>query len=328
MEQLHSNYKARYSIFGWIVGDALGSTLEFCSGDDAKQIISKYHNFEAGLIGGGPFGLVPGQFTDDTELGLANMSVIIKFGRYDQKTVAQAYHVWYQSGPFDIGKATQEAVSKKTVAGMINASKTINSTSLSNGFLMRLPGLVALYDKKTDAELIRAVTDDVVLTHGHPEVPIIAGIYSMMLRLAIKGKSAYEVYQWGRINCGRSRLITSLYHSVDQNQNIFQYDNKIYNISQIDTEIFGFVGFAVWLLLRCLQKFSTYREAILNVVSHGGDTDTNACIVGAIFGALYPQTIPTNWIISVMSFADSQSPRLKTYPIANPRVWANWLPQI
>ena len=44
-------YKARNAIFGAIIGDSLGSTLEFQKTKNAKMLVSKYSNFENGLVG-------------------------------------------------------------------------------------------------------------------------------------------------------------------------------------------------------------------------------------------------------------------------------------
>ena len=316
--------RARHAIFGAIIGDALGTTFEFSRSDDARKIIIKHNNFKNGLIGLGPFGLVPGQFTDDTEMSLAIMSVIFNNGSYDQKLVSKAYHSWYLSNPFDMGQTTRIAVSQKSVSDMLNASAKYSKESLSNGFLMRLFGLVGLYYNKTKQELVNAIVQDVMLTHSHPEAVHIGIIYGLMLHGAIQGMNTNQIYLWGKNNCTASPLITSIYEAVDNDRNSFMYNGTKYVLAQIDSEMIGFVGYAFWLLLRSLKYFSSYEKAMLDIVGRGGDTDTNACIVGAVMGALYPDTIPKSWIKSVLTF-DAKS-RFQFYPMANPKVWAKWLP--
>jgi ADP-ribosylglycohydrolase len=318
-------HRARYCVYGWVTGDALGGTLEFTTKEGAKSKLIYYNNFEDGLVGAGPFRLEPGQPTDDTELGLAIMSVVHKYGFYKQDAVAEMYRIWYLSDPIDIGNATKASVSKSSLQEMITIAKTTNKTTLSNGFLMRLPGLIALYHDKSANDLIKAIAEDTILTHGHIETPHIAIIYGIMLRKAIEGASADEIYNWGKNNCQYSPLFTTLYKSTDANSNEFLYNNQIYKFSQIDSNLFGFVGFVIWLLLRCLKKHTSYKSAILDIVSCGGDTDTNACIVGAIFGALYPSTIPEVWINNILNYADKNQKRFQKYPIVNPNVWVAWL---
>lgn len=318
-------HKARYSIIGAMIGDALGTTYEFLPSVDATLGILYYNNFKDGLVGKGPFNVAPGQFTDDTEMALAIMSVIVKKGYYDQRLVANAYHVWYNSNPVDIGLTTKNAVSQRSLDSMIDVSAKYNKKSLSNGFLMRLFGLVGLYYDKPKYQLVKAIGNDVILTHSHPEAIHIGIIYGLMLNGAIRGMNANQVYYLGKDLCDESPLIKAIYRSIGKNKNYFYHNNIKYKPANLDIKMIGFVGYSFWLLLFCLKYFSSYEKSILDVVSRGGDTDTNACIVGAIMAALYPNSVPKNWIKSVTSFKSES--RFIHYPISNPKIWLKWLPK-
>ena len=276
------------------------------------------------FIFGGPFNLSPGQFTDDSEMGLAIMSVLNEKGYYDVEAVAKSYHQWYDSGPYDIGNATSAAVSKSSASKMKFIANTTNKTSLSNGFLMRLPFLISFYYNKDPRELLNAIDEDVQLTHGHNEAKIIASIYGMMLFRAINGVTADEIYKWGHKKSENSTLFKEIYRAVENNTNYFDYDGKVFYFQDIDSKFCGFVGFAIWLLLLCLKQHTSYKDAILEVVSFGGDTDSNSTIIGAVMGALYPHTIPKEWINSVLTYKDAK--RFNKYPIADPKVWMKWMP--
>ena len=52
----------RGCLLGLAVGDALGTTLEFQEPGTFEPIKN--------IVGGGPFGLEPGQWTDDTSMAL------------------------------------------------------------------------------------------------------------------------------------------------------------------------------------------------------------------------------------------------------------------
>jgi len=317
--------RAKYAIIGAMVGDALGTTYEFSSSIDATIGIAYHNNFKDGLIGKGPFNLCPGQFTDDTEMALAIMSVIVKKGYYDQRLVANAYHLWYDSNPIDIGLTTKNAVSQRSVNAMIDVADKYNKNSLSNGFLMRLFGLVSLYHDKSKDEMVNAISQDVVLTHSHPEAIHIAIIYGLMLNGAVHGMTSSQVYYLGKDIYDKSPLVKTIYATIEKGHNYFYYNDKKYKLSNLDTEVIGFVGYSFWLLLLSLKYFASYEQAILDIVGRGGDTDTNACIVGAVMGALYPNTIPKSWIQSVTNFRSES--RFVHYPIANPKIWLDWLPK-
>ncbi|HVA32774.1 MAG TPA: ADP-ribosylglycohydrolase family protein [Candidatus Baltobacteraceae bacterium] len=49
-------------LVGLAVGDALGTTLEFSRRDERPPVTN--------LVGGGPFNLQPGEWTDDTSMAL------------------------------------------------------------------------------------------------------------------------------------------------------------------------------------------------------------------------------------------------------------------
>ena len=59
MERFH---RYRGSLLGLAVGDALGTTLEFSPPGSFDPIED--------MVGGGPFGLKPGRWTDDTSMAL------------------------------------------------------------------------------------------------------------------------------------------------------------------------------------------------------------------------------------------------------------------
>lgn len=323
-ERIITASRARSAIYGAIIGDALGTTFEFTSASDAKSLVGKYGGLKNGLVGRGPFNLEPGQFTDDTEMALAIMYVISTNNLYDQSLVSIAYRSWYASEPFDIGNTTLNAVSQKSTIDMLNAAKTINAKSLSNGFLMRLFGLVGLYYDRPKDKLLNSIVQDVKLTHGHPEAPYIAMIYGLMLADAISGKNAHDIMLVCKSKCRYSPLIFSIYNSVIHNKDYFIYDSTKYELAKIDTKSIGFVGYAFWLLLLSLKNYSSYKLAMIDIVSRGGDTDTNACIVGAVMGAIYPNTIPKQWLNSVLTFRSKS--RFESYPISNPAEWTKWLP--
>ena len=60
--------RARGLWLGQLCVDALGTTLEF---KDAAACRAAYPGGLRDIVGAGPFGLLPGQVTDDSELALA-----------------------------------------------------------------------------------------------------------------------------------------------------------------------------------------------------------------------------------------------------------------
>ena len=62
-------------LLGLAVGDALGTTLEFKSRGSFTPITD--------MVGGGPFRLRPGQWTDDTSMALCLAGSLVEKGGFD-----------------------------------------------------------------------------------------------------------------------------------------------------------------------------------------------------------------------------------------------------
>jgi ADP-ribosylglycohydrolase len=91
---------------GLAIGDALGTTLEF----QVPGSFAPIHD----IVGGGPFGLAPGQWTDDTSMTLCLAASLILCKGFDPVDQLQRYLKWYREGYmsctgkcFDIGITVQ-----------------------------------------------------------------------------------------------------------------------------------------------------------------------------------------------------------------------------
>lgn len=99
------------SLVGLAIGDALGTTLEFKSPGLFEPIDD--------MVGGGPFRLNPGEWTDDTSMALCLADSLIKCQGFDAKDQMERYCRWWKEGYlssngtcFDIGETVFSALSK------------------------------------------------------------------------------------------------------------------------------------------------------------------------------------------------------------------------
>ena len=83
MEADPTRDRAVGALLGLAVGDAIGTTLEFCA-RDAGPLIDD-------MVGGGPFGLEPGQWTDDTSMALCLADSLTAKGGLDQTDLMQRF---------------------------------------------------------------------------------------------------------------------------------------------------------------------------------------------------------------------------------------------
>ena len=101
----------RSCLLGLAVGDALGTTLEFMTPGAFEPIDD--------MVGGGPFGLNPGQWTDDTSMALCLAASLIESPGFDAADQMERYVRWMREGYmsstgtcFDIGNTTRTALKR------------------------------------------------------------------------------------------------------------------------------------------------------------------------------------------------------------------------
>ena len=94
------------ALLGLAVGDAVGTALEFNPPGSFMPITD--------MTGGGPFGLKPGQWTDDTSMVLCLAESLIECKGFDSIDQMQRNVRWYRQGHlsstgkcFDSGNATR-----------------------------------------------------------------------------------------------------------------------------------------------------------------------------------------------------------------------------
>jgi ADP-ribosylglycohydrolase len=80
----------RGALLGLAVGDALGTTIEFRL-PGSFELISE-------IVGGGPFELEPGQWTDDTSMALYLAESLIDCRGFDPRDQMEPYPRWWKEG--------------------------------------------------------------------------------------------------------------------------------------------------------------------------------------------------------------------------------------
>ena len=78
------------ALLGLAIGDAVGTTLEFKPRDTYEPLTD--------MIGGGPFGLKPGQWTDDTAMALALTDSLMSKGDLDEQDILRHFVDWSDHG--------------------------------------------------------------------------------------------------------------------------------------------------------------------------------------------------------------------------------------
>ncbi|NTU65174.1 MAG: ADP-ribosylglycohydrolase family protein, partial [Chloroflexi bacterium] len=187
MEQL-SRYRG--CLLGLAVGDALGTTLEFFPPGTFTPIND--------LIGGGPFHLEPGQWTDDTSMALCLATSLIEQRGFDPIDQLQRYVRWWREGYlsstgtcFDIGSTVRSALTRFLQTREPYPGSTDPHTA-GNGSIMRLAPVVLYYARQPE-QAIHFAAESSRTTHGAAEAIDACRYFAMLMLDALNGKSKEEV---------------------------------------------------------------------------------------------------------------------------------------
>src|SRR5882724_30551 len=129
-------HRFRGCLLGLACGDAVGTAVEFSPRGSFPPVTD--------MVGGGPFDLPAGAWTDDTSMALCLATSLIERGCFDAKDQMDRYLRWLKQGYFsstgrcfDIGITTRLALSSFQETGEPFAGDT-GIFSAGNGSIMRL----------------------------------------------------------------------------------------------------------------------------------------------------------------------------------------------
>ena len=126
----------RGCLVGLAVGDAIGTTVEFKERGSFAPVTD--------LVGGGPFNLKAGQWTDDTSMALCLAKSLLISKGFDANDLMSRFCRWWNEGYlsstgecFDIGVTVSESLLSYTLSGNPFSGST-DPMSAGNGSIMRL----------------------------------------------------------------------------------------------------------------------------------------------------------------------------------------------
>ena len=280
MNQIQLEDKIKGALVGLACGDAVGTTLEFIPRDVCEPITD--------MVGGGPFKLDAGQWTDDTSMALCLARSLAYFKGFDAADQMNRYCNWYQYGYmssngrcFDIGITVSTAL-RKYLETKNPFSGSVDEYSSGNGSIMRLAPIPIFYHNDYES-CIKYAGDSSRTTHGSAECIDSAKLFSSLIFNAFHagGKAGIFKFNAYEPHCEKVSAIANLEFML------LDYDQIIGS---------GYVIESLQAALWCFMNGSTFEECILLAANLGDDADTTAAICGQIAGAYYGVSgIPEHW---------------------------------
>ena len=268
------------SLVGLAAGDALGTTLEFTSRDSYEHITD--------IVGGGPFGLKAGEWTDDTSMALCLADSLVERRGLDPANLMERFRRWRDEGYnsvngrcFDIGIATGTAIDRYTATGDPLAGAT-DANSAGNGCIMRLAPVPIFHAADVAAAEAAAVLQSRT-THGATECLDSCRLMTRILVALLNGQP------WQRAIAVDPTLFAATRVKVIASGNWKKKER-----AQIKSS--GYVIDTLEAALWAVHTTNDFASALRLAVNLGGDADTVGAVTGQFAGARYGLSgIPASW---------------------------------
>lgn len=276
--------RAMGALVGLAVGDAIGTTLEFRPRDSYRPLTD--------MVGGGPFRLKAGQWTDDTAMAMALADSLLACDRVTPSELMRRFAAWRDRGHysatgrcFDIGVTTSAAISRWQETGDPLAGSTAPRTA-GNGSLMRLAPVALRYWRDPEA-LAQAASLQSRTTHAASAAIWACRAFAGALADAIAGHDLTAVL--ARMADAAGQIADADIARVAGGSWRGQHRDAIRGS--------GYVVDSLEAALWSVARSSSFDEAVLTAANLGDDADTTAAIAGQLAGAVYGLSgIPRKWV--------------------------------
>ena len=275
-------------LLGLATGDALGTTLEFTTPGGFTPIDD--------IVGGGPFHLHPGEWTDDTSMALCLAESLLEKRGFDPADQCDRYLAWRDHGHlssngrcFDIGNTVSSALaryrrSKEPFAG------SIDPHAAGNGSIMRLAPVPMFYHRDFQQAVDFSGTSSRT-THQAPTCIDACRYMGGILVALLNGETKETVLAPG-------------FHPM---LGTWPAGELCPEIAAIAAGSFktkeppairgsGFVVESLEAALWAFHRSTCFKDGALLAVNLGHDADTTGAIYGQFAGACYGiDAIPPTW---------------------------------
>jgi ADP-ribosyl-[dinitrogen reductase] hydrolase len=268
-------------LLGLACGDAVGTTNEFQKRGNCAILTD--------MVGGGVFGLKPGEWTDDTSMALCIAVSLTQKRTFHADDIMNRFSKWKGEGYlssngrcFDIGSTVRKALSDYSQTGN-PYSGNISPKSAGNGCLMRLAPIPMFYHGDLDDALYYAELSSKT-THGAKECIDASRLFAGMVWRALNGATKSDILVGDDWNESASPRLISIAKREYRDKRSDSIRGNGYVVDSLEA--------ALW----CFDNTSNFRDCVLLAANLGDDADTTAAICGQLAGAFYGESgIPEAW---------------------------------
>lgn len=282
MSLITSRDRYRGALLGLALGDALGTTLEFTQPGSFALLTD--------MVGGGPFDLPPGAWTDDTSMALCLAESLVYCRGFDPADQMRRYVSWWQHGHlsstgrcFDIGNATRAALSRFLEMSDPFSGSTDPHTA-GNGSLMRLAPVALAYAGEPELGSDYAAQSSRT-THAAEAAVDACRYFAALLTGTLGGLEkahflAADFWQGGPLHADIAAVASGSFKHREPPE----IQGSGYVVRSLEAALWAF------------YSTDDFAAGALRAVNLGDDADTTGAVYGQLAGAYYGvQGIPERW---------------------------------
>ena len=286
MSRMDIKDRYRGCLLGLACGDAIGTSVEFKQRGSFQKVTD--------MVGGGPFNLEPGQWTDDTSMALCLAESLVTKKKHDPVDQLNRYVLWADTGYlsctgecFDIGGITATSLKKFKEFGTPYCGSADPETA-DNACIMRLAPVVMFFYPDLKA-ILRYAASSSRTTHGALECLEACRVLAAVLYNAFEGKLKDSILGLQDIPAEMLEITSERIQSIADCEYLGKKDHEIrtrpYVVETLEA--------ALW----CFSRTETFKDAVLLAANLGFDADTVASVCGQVAGAFYGvSSIPGEWL--------------------------------
>jgi ADP-ribosyl-[dinitrogen reductase] hydrolase len=278
----------RGTLLGLATGDALGATLEFRCPGSFSEIDD--------MVGGGPFSLSAGEWTDDTSMALCLAESLTEKRSFDPVDQLERYTRWARHGHlssngrvFDIGGTVRDALGRFWTTPQPYCGSADPETA-GNGSLMRLAP-VPLFYARNHREAIERSGESSRTTHGARTAIDACRYMGALIVGAVNGATKQELLgdhyspvegYWEQ--CPLVEEIDEIAAGSYKHKDSPEIEGAGYVVRSLEAALWAF------------YRSDSFRNGCLLAVNLGDDADTTGAVFGQLAGAYHGEdSIPQPW---------------------------------
>ena len=282
------NDRFRGAMLGLACGDALGTTVEFKPRGRFEPLTD--------IVGGGPFGLKAGEWTDDTSMALCLAESLLAKKGTDLRDQLERYTFWWRHGKnsvtgscFDIGNTVRSALENYAATNNPLAGST-DPMSAGNGSIMRLAPAALFYANSPINIFLTKLAESSQTTHGASEAVHACQLFGYLISRALTSETKSDIFTLD------SEFLGEL--SPDFSPKVQAIgEQKYVGKDELDIRGSGYVVDSLEAAPWAFESTSGFEEGALKAVNLGDDADTTGAVYGQIAGAFYGEKgIPKHWL--------------------------------